>query len=206
MHTDWGVAAATIIGAIIGAVGLWIVEYLRKERQLVKFIVNGPVDLAHALRAHGSFQIKVGEEVTEELIAANIDVQNAGNRSVKPFYFTLMIPGKHRVALVQPSTENEGLRSVIKVSPDGNVEEGSVFKIELPFFNRGERFKVTAIYDGPSAECRVHCHLQDVASPVLCEAQGGEEPNHLKSFGWGIVAGFLATSMIVMVWILISTK
>jgi len=56
-HGDLLVAAATILGAILGVAGAYLVEYFRKERQSVRFSLTSPEDLARALR--GSYRPKL---------------------------------------------------------------------------------------------------------------------------------------------------
>ena len=59
-HGDLLVAAATILGAILGVAGAYLVEYFRKERQSVRFSLTSPEDLARALREELSPEVGDG--------------------------------------------------------------------------------------------------------------------------------------------------
>jgi hypothetical protein len=167
MQGDWITAVATVIGAVIGIIGTLLVEYFRKERKSILFVIDAPEDLAEALRSHGStFELKVNNVATQTLNAAGITVQNVGNIIIRDLTFDVTIPGEHLVAQAQAVGENPKLVSAVKILQSANpiIGQGNVpyFTISLPYLNPGETFKVTTFYDGSPIRCTVDCRLPGV--------------------------------------------
>jgi hypothetical protein len=170
-HGDLLVAAATILGAILGVAGAYLVEYFRKERRAVRFTLNSPEDLARALRERGnSFEVKVNDFSTQELIAAGVTVKNTGNTIVNNLAFDLVVPGPHRLALAEITTDNVKLKSAISIDFDNILPpQDPLFKISAAFFNPGETFKITTFSDGPENRCTVACRLPEVKIKTITE-------------------------------------
>jgi len=170
-HGDLLVAAATILGAILGVAGTYLVEYFRKERRAVRFTLNAPEDLARALRERGnSFEVRVNDFSTQELIAAGVTVRNIGNTTINHLTFDLVIPGPHKLALAEIITDNVKLKSAISIDFDSVLPpRDPLFKISVPFFNSGETFKIATFSDGPESRCTVACRLPEVKIRTVTE-------------------------------------
>jgi hypothetical protein len=170
-HGDMLVAAATILGAILGVAGAYLVEYFRKERRAVRFTLNSPEDLARALRERGnSFEVKVNDFSTHELIAAGVTVKNTGNTTINDLTFDLVVPGPHQLALAEIITDNVKLKSAISINFDSVLPpKDPLFRIAVPFFNPGETFKITTFSDGPENRCTVACRLPGVRIKTVTE-------------------------------------
>jgi hypothetical protein len=173
-HGDLLVAICTIAGAVIGVVGTLLVEYFRRERKAVRFVLQAPEDLAAALRSHGnSFELKVNDVATQTLIAAGVTVQNTGNVIITDLMFDVGIPGKHILAQAQAVSENKKLVAAVQideaVNPVLGLEEQPFFKISLPFFNPGETFKIATFYDGEITPCTIDCRLPGVKIKTATE-------------------------------------
>jgi hypothetical protein len=196
-HTDWGVVIATLAGALIGAAALWIVEYLRSERRAIRFIINASEDLARALRPYGSLQVKIGDNVTQELTAASVTIKNVGNMTVAPFNFSLTIPGSRQLAFVRPTTDNEVLRSAIEGScGDKPLKNDPTFNIKVPYVNRRESFKVATLFDGQPQRLTVACRLPNVVTQTSLEEQQQLPTTWPTSLTWGLALASIVLALL----------
>jgi hypothetical protein len=170
-HGDVLVAIATIVGALLGVTGTYLVEYYRRERRAIVFKLAPPEDLARALRERGnSFEVKVNDFSTQVLIAAGVTVKNAGNTTITGLAFDLVIPGEHKLALAEIVAENPKLKSAVKIDFDPVLPpKDPTFNISVPFFNPGETFKIATFSDGPEYRCDVACRLPDVKIKTVTE-------------------------------------
>jgi hypothetical protein len=183
-HGDLLVAAATILGAILGVAGAYLVEYFRKERLAVRFALTSPEDLARALRERGnSFEVKVNDFSTQQLIAAGVTVKNTGNTTITDLTFDLIIPGPHRLALAEVITDNVKLKSAVSIDFDRVLPpKDPLFKISVPFLDPRETFKITTFSDGPENICTVACRLPGVKIKTVTEQDVQRKTAALEEF------------------------
>src|ERR1017187_4682034 len=87
MHGDWVTAIATVLAAIIGVFGGYLLARYQREKRILRFTIMYTEDLAAALRVHGNFEIKFADFSTTELILSAITVRNLGNSSIKDIEF-----------------------------------------------------------------------------------------------------------------------
>lgn len=173
-HGDLVVAIATIVGAFIGVAGTLIVDYLRKERKTLRFVIDSPEDLAAALRNRGgTFDLKINDIVTQTLVASGITVQNIGNVIISDLAFDISVPGHHSFAQAQASSQNAKLVPAISISQTNNpikgLEHEPYFAVSMPYLNPGETFKITAFSDGDAAPANVSCRLPGVTVRIAKE-------------------------------------
>jgi hypothetical protein len=109
MHGDWITATATVLAAIIGILGGYVLARYQREKRAIRFAVLDTEDLAIGLRAHGNFEIKFAHFSTTELILSTIVVSNVGNATIKDVEFSLKIPGDHPFARVTCASDNIAL-------------------------------------------------------------------------------------------------
>lgn len=170
-HGDVLVAIATIIGALVGVLGTYLVEHFRKTRRSILFNLAAPEDLASALRERGnSFEVKVNEVTTQSLVAAGVTVKNTGNTTISDISFDLVIPGRHTLALVDIISDNAKLKSAIKIDfgPELPPRDPS-FRVSVAFFNPGEAFKLATFSDGAETRCEIACRLPEVKTKTVTE-------------------------------------
>ena len=170
-HTDWGAVVAIILGAVIGVIGTLVVEYFRKDRPRVRFVVTEPEDLANALRSHSSsFEVKINNMSAHTLIAAGVSVQNIGNVVLRDLKFDLIIPGNHSIMQAQALSSSAQLTSAVGIAfQPGAPQTNPVFNISVPFLNREETFKITTFFDEPLQTCVVECRMPGVTVQTLSE-------------------------------------
>jgi hypothetical protein len=169
MEGDWVVAAASIIaaivGAIIGAFGLWFVENRRRNRSLVRFVTSTPEDLGVPLRSLGHFQITFSGITAKELITAGVTVENTGNVVLRDLSFDIRFPQVRSYAFAKTIAEDEKLQKAVvgQFDSDGNKS----ITISLPFLNPKERFRVITFFDGPPVPCIISCRMEGVTPQTV---------------------------------------
>src|SRR6202795_1259511 len=94
-HGDWVVAIASVVAAIVGGVVIFLFDRHRATRRSLRFVVRPPQALSEGLRAHGAFEIKVGEYVLQDLNVASVSVKNSGNVQLNDVSFDVIVPGAH---------------------------------------------------------------------------------------------------------------
>jgi hypothetical protein len=166
MHRDWVTATATVIAAIIGIFGGYLLSRWQREKREVRFVLTETEDLAAALRQHGNFEIKFADFSTTELVLSTIAIRNLGNRSVENLQFSIKLPGKHSFAKINCASANTALTEQIVVSSPPNGAD-QAFAVSLPFFNRGESFRINALYSGPAIDPQVICRLPDTNVSIV---------------------------------------
>jgi hypothetical protein len=67
MHGDWVTATATVLAAVIGIFGGYLLAKYQREKRRLRFVVLAAQDLASSLRAHGDFEIKFADFSTRQL-------------------------------------------------------------------------------------------------------------------------------------------
>src|SRR5258708_3126657 len=154
MQGDWVTAIASIIAAMIGVLGGIFIGRIGRERRTVRFIITAPEDLAQGLRARGnSFEVKINNTVTQELIAAGLTVENIGNVVINDFKFDLIVPGTHLLAQAQATGDNVKLLSDVKIDfSSGLPQTDPVFSISVPYFNPGENSRLAPISTDPFSD------------------------------------------------------
>jgi hypothetical protein len=164
MTGDWVTATATIMAAIIGIVGGIFIGRIGRERRTIRFVLATPEDLAQGLRAQGSsFEVKLNNTTTQELIVAGVTVENIGNVVINDLAFDLVIPGKHSLAQAQANGDNKKLVSDVNINfKQGLPQTDPPFVVSVPYINPGESFKISAYFDGPPQRCTVACRLPGV--------------------------------------------
>jgi hypothetical protein len=163
---DWVTAIATILAAVIGICGGYLIARYQREKRTLRFTVMDTQDLAVGLREHGNFEIKFANFSTTELILSTIVVRNIGNSSIKDFQFTLKIPGEHPFAKITCAGNIHALAQQVNVLPPASVTD-PVFPVSLPFFNAKETFRINALYTGKPSQCEITCRLPDTTVEVL---------------------------------------
>jgi hypothetical protein len=161
MHGDWVTAIATVLAAIIGVLGGYLLARYQREKRAVSFLVTDTEDLAAALREHGNFEIKFAHFSTTELILSTITVRNTGNASIKDFQFSVKIPGEHHFAQVNCASDTPALALQVKVLPPVPGGIDPIFPVSLPFFNANESFRINVLYSGKPSQCGVTCRLPE---------------------------------------------
>jgi hypothetical protein len=167
MHGDWVTAAATVLAALIGILGGYLLARYQRERRIVRFVTFDSEDLTAALREHGNFEIKWSNFSATELILSTIGVRNIGNRSLENFEFTLKIPGQHSFAQINFAGENAALLSQIAMVPPLAEGTDPEFRIKLPFFNPDEGFRINALYSGKATACQINCRMPDTTIRIM---------------------------------------
>jgi hypothetical protein len=152
MHGDWIAATATVLAAIIGIVGGYLLARYQRETKMLRFVVMNTEDLASTLREHGDFEIKFKDFSTTELVLSSITVRNTGNSSLRDIAFTLKIPGNHPFAQIKSGNDPE-------------------FPVSLPFFNAGESFRINALYTGKPSRCEIICRLPDTIVQIYSASE-----------------------------------
>ncbi len=74
MHGDWVVGIATVLAAIIGVAGGYLLAKYQREKKILRFVVLNPEDLAASLRVHGDFEIRFADFTTTELMLSAVTV------------------------------------------------------------------------------------------------------------------------------------
>jgi hypothetical protein len=167
MHGDWITATATVLAAVIGIVGGYILAKYQREKRILRFVVMKPQDLAASLRAHGDFVIKFAEFSTRQLVLATVSVRNTGNCSIKDLVFNLKIPGDVPFSHITCSSDNMTIAEQVTVGSEGRTGNNPAFAVSLPFFNANESFLLNVLYSGKSSECEIACRLPDTTVEVL---------------------------------------
>jgi hypothetical protein len=197
MHGDWIAATATVLAAIIGIFGGYLLARYQREKRAIRFAVMDTEDLAVGLREHGNFEIKFADITTTELILSSVTVRNIGNASISGVTFTIKIPGNHPFAQINCASSNPALAAQIHVLPPlGGIDPLSV--ISLPFFNPNETFRVNALYTGKPSHCEVTCRLPDTTVQVLSLSELyrlNERRNIWKTISTGFAGALLAVAL-----------
>jgi hypothetical protein len=168
MHGDWVTATATVLAAVIGISGGYLLAKYQREKQKMRFVVMKPQDLASSLRAHGDFEIKFADFSTRELVLSTVLVRNNGNCSIKDLVFNLKISGDLPFSHITCSSDNMTIAEQVTVNaPAGRTGSNPVFVVSLPFFNANESFHLNVLYSGKSSECEIACRLPDTTVEVL---------------------------------------
>jgi hypothetical protein len=199
MHGDWVTATATILAAIIGILGGYLLARYQREKRTVRFLVTDTEDLAATLREHGNFEIKFAHFSTTELILSTIVVRNIGNASINDLQFTVRIPGEHPFAQVNCSSDTPGLALHVSVLPPAPGGSDPFFPVSLPFFNANESFRINILYSGKPSQCEVTCRLPETTVQIITLADLGrayDSRNRWKTYltvAAAILGAFIAT-------------
>jgi hypothetical protein len=168
MNGDWLVALATLLAAIIGVLGGYVLARYQREKKALRFVVMDAEDLAAALRVHGNFEIKFADFSTTELSLSTVRVRNVGNSSIRDIQFSIKIPGNHRFAQVNSGGKTPGVPSPVEVavSPPAEGTLDPIFRMFVPFLNVDESFRINALYAGQPSQCEVICRLPDTTVQI----------------------------------------
>jgi hypothetical protein len=166
MHGDWVTATATVLAAVIGILGGYLLARYQREKRVLRFAIMDTEDLAVGLREHGNFEIKFAHFSTTELILSTIVVRNIGNSSIRDIEFSIKIPGEHPFAQINCASSNPALASQVKVLPPSAGGTDPIFPVSLPFFNANETFRINALYVGKPSQCEVTCRLPDTTVEI----------------------------------------
>jgi hypothetical protein len=168
MHGDWITATATVLAAIIGILGGYLLAKYQREKRTLRFIVMKSQDLASSLRAHGDFEIKFAHFSTKELILSTISVRNSGNCSIRDLAFSLKIPGDHPFSQITCASDNLAIAEQVTVdAPTNRGGTDPTFAVSLPFFNANESFSLNALYSGTRSNCEITCRLPDTTVEIF---------------------------------------
>ena len=75
MHGDWVAATASVLAAVIGVVGGYLLARYQRQTRVLRFVTLETEDLAKTLREYGNFEIKFEDFSTTELILSAISVR-----------------------------------------------------------------------------------------------------------------------------------
>src|SRR5579864_1195657 len=176
---DWVVAAASVLAALIGIAGGYLLAIFQRERQKLQFTIYDAEDLAAGLRQHGNFQVlwAASAFTTTELILSTIAVRNFGNCTIENLEFTLTIEGERHFSQITAATNNLALMSQIRVSSSNPPLKDSSpgidwhHQVKLPYFNAGEEFRINALYSGKPCTPGIICRLPNTTVNVISLAE-----------------------------------
>lgn len=178
----------TVFGPIIGAlIGVGVTYFLVVKRKRVRFSIAPSEDIAQPVqRERKDVVFKVGSSEMRNLNRATIVVRNIGNSTVDKLDFSVGFETRHENVLIDRLSDEKKLCETINIEelnkiPDlatGAVDmsalqvlmsKGNVFRVQVPFFNVKEIFKIIILFDGALENALVLCRMPEVVTRIRVE-------------------------------------
>jgi hypothetical protein len=167
-HGDWVTAIASIIAVIVGGFVTYLFDRYRATRKALRFVLQPPERISEGLKRHGTFiEIKIGENIIENLNVATVTVKNVSNVQLENVSFDMVVPGNHPLVLADCAVDDSKLRQAIKIDFDPTASQlDRRFTVSLPFFNKGETFDLKTFFDDPPNAPRIECRLAGISTRI----------------------------------------